>query len=103
MSNEHQEGLGAVATSEEAINKKLIDLPPAFPVIVSGPSGVGKTSIVQNALLQRTEWRASVSVTTRDLRVGETIGKAYEFVTRSEFEKMRISGGFVETAGLANS
>lgn len=87
-----------VNESSESDFTSLIYARPAFPVVVSGPSGVGKTSIVQAALEQRREWRASISTTTRPPRKGELPGQAYDFVTDGEFERLKSSGAFLETA-----
>ena len=76
----------------------LIESRPAFPVVVSGPSGVGKTSIVQGALAQRPNWRCSVSTTTRPPRSGEISGQAYDFISKSDFLIRRSAGAFLETA-----
>ena len=57
-------------------------------IVISGPSGAGKTSICQ-ALLERVHdavW--SVSVTTRPKRAGETGGRSYEYVSPEEFERI---------------
>ena len=67
-------------------------------IVISGPSGTGKTSIC-NALLDRlpkTEW--SVSATTRPRRGNETNGAAYSFISREEFERRREGDGFLEWA-----
>ncbi len=67
-------------------------------VVISGPSGTGKTSIC-NALLERlpnATW--SVSATTRTKRHNETNGHNYHFVSRAEFEAMKRHGEFLETA-----
>ena len=71
---------------------------PVFPVVVSGPSGVGKTTIVQAALREQPDWRASISTTTRSMRPGETSGKAYDFVSIEEFTRLKNAGEFLETA-----
>jgi len=71
---------------------------PGKLVVISGPSGAGKTSICE-ALLERlpdTVW--SVSVTTRARRPGEEGGHCYEFATRDEFEAREAAGEFLETA-----
>ncbi len=78
--------------------KTLINNTPAFPVVVSGPSGVGKTSIVKGALTLRPGWRYSISTTTRDPRGNEISGNAYDFVPKDEFERRRAAGAFLETA-----
>lgn len=67
-------------------------------IVISGPSGAGKTSICRALLeqLPRAVW--SVSVTTRRKRAGEESGDCYEFVTRAEFEAREAAGEFLETA-----
>jgi len=67
-------------------------------IVISGPSGTGKTSICQ-ALLERDPnavW--SVSATTRRPRGSEMNGHSYEFITHQEFEERRERGGFLEWA-----
>ena len=69
-------------------------------VVLAGPSGVGKGSIVR-ALLEQDPDRHpklwfSVSMNTRDRRPGEVDGVDYWFVDRSEFERLRDEGGFLE-------
>lgn len=66
-------------------------------VVVSGPSGAGKTSVCR-ALREdpRVEW--SVSATTRAMRLGETDGVDYHFLTPEEFERRRTRGEFLEWA-----
>lgn len=67
-------------------------------VIVSAPSGGGKTSLVK-ALLQKVDKiEVSISHTTRALRPGEQQGKDYFFVTKNEFEAMIAAEDFVEYA-----
>jgi guanylate kinase len=65
-------------------------------LVLAGPSGVGKGTIVR-ALRERLPglW-VSVSYTTRPPRVGEVEGVDYHFVSRAEFEALRDRGGFVE-------
>jgi guanylate kinase len=67
-------------------------------IVISGPSGAGKSSICQALLeqLPRAVW--SVSATTRPRRRGEVPGESYEFVSRSEFERRRAAGLFLEWA-----
>lgn len=67
-------------------------------IVISGPSGAGKTSICE-ALRDRlddTMW--SVSITTRPKRAGEQYGHSYVFVTRDEFEAKEAAGEFLESA-----
>ena len=66
-------------------------------VVLSGPSGAGKTSIVQ-AIKQDPRIVFSVSATTRAMRGGERNGVDYEFLSRDEFEARRDRGEFLEWA-----
>lgn len=66
-------------------------------VIISGPSGVGKSTVVAR-LVQRFagKLRLSVSATTRPARPGEIAGQHYHFLTHEEFEYRRQRGEFLE-------
>ena len=67
-------------------------------VVISGPSGAGKTSIC-DALLERIpNSRWSVSVTTRPRRGEEVDGGAYRFISRAEFEQMIANDELLEHA-----
>ena len=72
-------------------------------VILSAPSGGGKTTITQALLLERTDVAYSVSATTRAPRPGEVDGVAYHFVTRAEFERRVAAGEFLEWATYAGN
>lgn len=65
--------------------------------MISGPSGVGKSSIV-DAILDDLNGRFSVSATTRAPRPGEQEGVDYRFLDRREFEDMANGGHFLEWA-----
>jgi len=69
-----------------------------FPVILSSPSGGGKTSIAKRLLMQREDVGYSVSCTTRSPRPDETDGVDYFFVDESEFLAGRERGDFAESA-----
>jgi guanylate kinase len=69
-----------------------------FPIILSSPSGGGKTTIARELLLRRTDLGYSVSCTTRAPRVGEVEGKDYYFLSRADFERRRAAGDFAESA-----
>lgn len=72
-------------------------------VVVSGPSGVGKSTVVAEALrLDPTIW-LSVSSTTRKPRPGETPGKEYFFVEQEEFATLVDTGGLLEWAEFAGN
>lgn len=66
-------------------------------LVVSGPSGVGKTTIVHR-MQQRLGGRFSVSATTRPRSNEEQDGKDYYFVTTTEFDRMQRGGEFLEWA-----
>jgi len=69
-----------------------------FPIILSSPSGVGKTTIANALLVHRGDVGYSVSCTTRDPRPGEVEGKDYYFLSRSEFALRLAQGAFAESA-----
>jgi len=64
---------------------------------VSGPSGVGKSSVI-DAVLEQTGARFSVSATTRSPRTGEIDGEDYRFVDQDTFSELVQSGGMLEWA-----
>jgi guanylate kinase len=65
-------------------------------IIVSAPSGAGKTTIVRYLLDQSLGLKFSVSATSRSARVDELDGQDYHFMTSLEFEKRIAAGDFVE-------
>lgn len=69
-----------------------------FPVILSSPSGGGKTTIARALLAQRRDLGYSVSCTTRQPRKGEVDGVDYFFLTADEFELAAKRGDFAEWA-----
>ena len=72
-------------------------VPPAGKlVVISGPSGVGKTTILRRLLESLPQLIPSVSATTRPPRAGEQNGVDYHFLTPEEFERRRADGRFLE-------
>ncbi|MDD5938346.1 MAG: guanylate kinase [Clostridiales bacterium] len=67
-------------------------------IVLSGPSGVGKSTVIAELLSERQDIYFSVSFTTRKPRVGEEDGVNYNFVSRETFEGMIDRGEFLEYA-----
>jgi guanylate kinase len=67
-------------------------------VVVSSPSGGGKTTIVNRLRKKYPDYVYSVSVTTRPKRSGEVDGRHYHFVPPEEFQRLREKGEFAEWA-----
>jgi len=67
-------------------------------IVISGPSGAGKTSICRALLEQLPDAVWSVSATTRPPRAAEVSGKSYDFITREEFDRREKTGEFLESA-----
>ncbi|HPE16498.1 MAG TPA: guanylate kinase [Oscillospiraceae bacterium] len=65
-------------------------------IVISGPSGVGKGTVVAEVLRRRPDIHFSVSYTTRPARPGEVDGKNYYFVSRETFLDMIARGDFLE-------
>jgi len=69
-----------------------------FLLVVSGPSGVGKGTLVDRLIAARPDCSLSISATTRARRAHETDGVQYFFLSRDEFERRRGEGHFLESA-----
>ena len=67
-------------------------------IVLSGPSGVGKSTLVGEVRQAMPELEFSISCTTRKPRPGEQDGREYYFLTPEEFEQRSQAGGFVEEA-----
>ncbi|WBC00257.1 MULTISPECIES: guanylate kinase [unclassified Solwaraspora] len=77
--------------------------PAARLTVLSGPSGVGKDSVIE-LIRARSPWIwLSVSVTTRPMRDYEVDGVHYYFVDRPEFERMAATGQLLEWAEFAGN
>jgi len=72
-------------------------------IVLTGPSGVGKGTLLQALLKHHPELYLSVSVTTRAPRPGEVHGHNYFFVSRGEFERMVAQGELLEWAEFAGN
>ena len=67
-------------------------------IIISSPSGGGKTSLVRELLSSLDKIKISISYTTRNKRVGEEDGKDYFFVSQQDFISMQQANAFLENA-----
>jgi len=76
---------------------------PGRLVVLTGPSGVGKGTLVRALLQRHPELILSISVTTRSPRPGEVQGKHYYFVSRTQFEQMIAQGKLLEWAEFAGN
>ncbi|OCQ91112.1 guanylate kinase [Oscillatoriales cyanobacterium USR001] len=67
-------------------------------MVLTGPSGVGKGTLVRSLLQRHSQLHLSISVTTRSPRPGEVEGQHYYFVSRNQFSEMIAAGDFLEWA-----
>ena len=72
-------------------------------VVITGPSGVGKGTLIRSLRARMPELELSVSATTRRPRPGETHGVDYHFMAPDEFERHVQAGDFVEHADYAGA
>ncbi len=71
--------------------------------VITGPSGVGKGTLVSRLLTRHPQIWLSVSATTRAPRSGEVDGQSYFFLSREAFEQQVAAGGFLEWAEFAGN
>jgi guanylate kinase len=82
----------------------LVQAPvPARLTVLSGPSGVGKSTVVASLRRASPQIWLSVSVTTRAPRPGEADGREYRFVSERDFDAMISSGELLEWAQFAGN
>ncbi|MDC1303449.1 guanylate kinase [Pelagibacterales bacterium] len=72
-------------------------------IVISSPSGAGKTSICKKLLELDDKIRPSISLTTRKPRNNETNGVDYIFTSNKEFDKLVVEGSFLEYANVFNN
>ncbi|MBD2040349.1 guanylate kinase [Microcoleus sp. FACHB-672] len=72
-------------------------------IVLTGPSGVGKGTLLRSLLKRHPELYLSVSVTTRAPRKGEINGKHYYFIDRHQFEQLVAAGDLLEWAEFAGN
>ena len=86
------------ASKSKTSSKKIT----GFTVVISSPSGGGKTTIVDRLLRRHPDWLRSISATTRAPRDGEVPEKDYFFVSSSTFRRMQEHGEFLEHAKVVD-
>ena len=72
-------------------------------LVVTGPSGVGKGTLIRSLLERMPELRLSVSATTRPPRPGEQDGREYHFLSEREFDERLARGDFLEHGTYAGN
>lgn len=72
-------------------------------IVLTGPSGVGKGTLLRSLLRRHPELYLSISVTTRSPRESEINGKHYYFIDRHQFEQMVAAGDLLEWAEFAGN
>jgi len=65
-------------------------------IVISAPSGTGKTTICKRLLKNNPEWKFSISATTRELREGEVDARDYIYISNEKFEHAVMFGDFLE-------
>lgn len=82
----------------EGVDSKKEIIVPGSLIVVSAPSGAGKSSLVEGALKSLDRLKYSISYTTRKPRGAERDGVEYYFIDKEEFLSMRDRGEFLESA-----
>ena len=89
-----------VADSPQTLSERSPYEPPEYPVliVISGPSGVGKDTVVREILQKREDFHFVITATDRPPRPDETEGVDYFFLSTEKFEEMIEAGEFLEHA-----
>jgi guanylate kinase len=77
--------------------------PSAKVFVITGPSGVGKGTLIKKLLGRVPDLALSVSATTRQPREGEEHGRDYHFLTEDQFKERRDAGDFLEFASYSGN
>jgi guanylate kinase len=81
----------------------MIEMPMGKVFVITGPSGVGKGTLIAELLKRIPELELSVSATTREPREGEADGRDYHFLTQQQFEQRVEAGDFLEHASYSGN
>ena len=90
-----------LSTKTGATTNKLLS--PGKLIVLTGPSGVGKGTLMRLLLSRHPELNYSISATTRPPRLGEVDGKDYYFISPSKFQQLIEEGEFLEWAEFAGN
>lgn len=71
---------------------------PGLPIVISGPSGVGKGTVLRQLMAEMPRTSLSISMTTRTIREGERDGEHYHFTSREDFERAIRESELIEWA-----
>lgn len=96
-------GPGIGTGPDQGGHKGLIRPASARLTVLSGPSAVGKSTVIETMRRRNPEVWLSISVTTRAPRPGEVPGREYFFVSEDEFKEMAASGQLLEWARYAGN
>jgi guanylate kinase len=89
----------SMTSNQQPQQRPVIDIPRrGLMLVLSSPSGAGKSTIARNLMRDDPSIYLSVSVTTRARRGSEIDGKDYHFISGREFDLMRDNGGLLESA-----
>lgn len=72
-------------------------------IAITGPSGVGKSTVINTLLKRHADWQTVSSYTTRERRVNEDDTKRYTFVTLDEFRRLKDAGDILEAEEYAGN
>jgi guanylate kinase len=89
--------------SIQSVATTNISSPSGRLIVLTGPSGVGKGTLMRSLLARHPDLYYSISATTRDPRPGEIDGQNYYFISRSKFEQSVAQGEFLEWAEFAGN
>jgi guanylate kinase len=78
-------------------------MPNSDVFVITGPSGVGKGTVIRELRKRHPDLGLSVSATTREPRAGEVDGEHYHFLSSEEFDRRVAAGDFVEHASYSGN